>query len=210
MQEFLKKPRFALYCLALATLSACGDQGEEAKSETSPPGGDSPAAANPGAAFLPASDENGAACNDGGELQTELYGALAGKVEWRLGEMQCQGMPRPDGQGARLRFAGTVGADQTPLSFIVGIPGLVRGATDSELPSNVTVIDGGSARFFNTADLDACWTDVAAQTPIDDAAMRVRIDGVVYCIDPLPEVNGAGSVSLSELKFSGQLEWGTK
>ena len=149
-------------------------------------------------------------CEDGGELYAELYGALSGEVEWYLDEMQCEGMPRPNGAGARLRFSGAAGDNALPIAFIIGMPGLERGEDGVELPSNVTVIDERNARFFSTPGLNSCWTDVQAQWSVDDAGDRYRIDGVVSCIAPLPEVNGNASVTVSELRFSGILDWSAK
>ena len=146
-------------------------------------------------------------CGDGGSLSATLYGALTGIVEWRAADMQCDGMPRPDGAGARLRFAGTVGEEAVPIAFIIALPGLERGAEATELASNVTVIEEGRSRFFSTPDLGSCWTDIEAQSALDDSDVRFVIDGVLYCISPLPEVNGEASLSIPELHFSGQLDW---
>ena len=167
-------------------------------------------AGNPATSMLPDVSRDGSGCEEGSELHTELYGALAGEIEWTLDEMQCQGMPRPDGAGARLRFAGHAGENARPIAFIIGLPGLERDAGGVELPSNVTVIDEQSARFFSTPGLDSCWTDVAAQWSVDDDNDRYRIDGVLYCISPLPEVNGEASLSVPELRFSGILDWSAK
>jgi len=34
-----------------------------------------------------------------------------------------------------------------------------------------------------------------------------RISGLTYCVAPIAELNGAASVTLSDLKFTGQLRW---
>jgi hypothetical protein len=196
--------------LAISVLSGCQNSektGPEASSETAP-------TENPGASFLPDSAISKSGCDNGGALYTELYGSLAGEIEWYLDQMQCQGMPRPNGSGARLRFSGETGIDSAPIAFIIGIPGLERGSDGVELASNVTIIEERSSRFFSTPNLDSCWTDVEGQWAVsddDDSDDELyRIDGVLYCISPLPEINGEGSVSLSELRFSGLLDWSAK
>ena len=203
MQEIHKKAHKVALFLAVVTLGACGSaddsEGESAAAST-----------NPATSMLPDISNEESGCEDGGALYTELYGALAGEVEWYLDEMQCQGMPRPGGAGVRLRFAGTAGANELPIAFIIALPGLERDTDGVELPSNVTVIDERNARFFSTPGLDSCWTDVEAQWSVDDGGDRYRIDGVLFCIAPLPEVNGQASVSVPELRFSGMLDWSAK
>ena len=203
MQEIHKKAHKAALFLVAVALAACGSADDsEGESAT--------AAANPATSMLPNISNEESGCEEGGALYTELYGALAGEIEWILDEMQCQGMPRPDGAGARLRFAGVAGKNDVPIAFIIGLPGLERDANGVELPSNVTIIDESNARFFSTPGLDSCWTDVEAQWSVDDGGDRYRIDGVLYCISPLPEVNGDASVSVPELRFSGILDWSAK
>ena len=119
-------------------------------------------------------------------------------------------MPRPAGEGARLRFAGTAGDDDQAIAIIIALPALQRGEATRELASNVTLIEEGSGRFFSTSGLDTCWTDVDEQVALEDPPDRYTISGTLYCITPLAEVNGDSGVSLRELKFAGLLDWGTK
>lgn len=147
-------------------------------------------------------------CGSDGGLQAELFGELEAEVRWRAGELQCQGMPRPNAAGARLRFSGTVMRDGVPadLAFIFGIPGLERGKTAVELPTNVTVIDEGRGRFFSTGDTDGCWSDIERQEETATASTFV-IGGILYCVAPLAELNGNGNIQLSEVHFTGLLDW---
>ena len=170
------------------------------------------APAYPAASLLPAGEADAATCVDGGALRTTLFGALSGEIEWTLDQLSCQGMPRPDAAGARLRFSGTVGEDQRGLAFIIAIPNLEEGSNGIELPSNVTVIEESSSRFFSSPDMETCWTDVEDQWLLDEESddERYRIEGVLYCIAPLGEINGIGSVSIPELQFSGLLDWNAK
>jgi len=175
--------------------------GAACKDQPDPPPAD---AASPAQGLLPAA-EFATGCGDGGELDVTLYGALEGPVRWGAGAMSCEGMPRPDGAGARLRFAGQPDGGP-PLAIIIGIPGLTRGATGTDLASNVTIIEEGAGRFFSTTNLDTCWTDVDGQDAVDDAG-RFAVRGRLICISPLPEVNGAASVTLGELRFQGFIDW---
>ena len=148
-------------------------------------------------------------CADG-RLKVELYGALQTTLDWQGEALACEGMPRPDGAGARLRFAGPgqSGSAKRSLVFIFGLPGLERDATGKELPTNVTFMEEGTGRFFATQDTNSCWTDIARHTAIGDATdARYTISGVMYCVSPLAELNGTASVNFAELHFSGQLDW---
>ena len=147
-------------------------------------------------------------CGQQGYLRTTFYGEFSGPIDWSAGKLHCEGMPRPEGAGARLRFAGESG--DLAIAIIVAMPGLERGATARELGSNVTVIEEGSGRFFSTSGLENCWTDVVEQQAIDDNTGRYFIAGTLYCIAPLAEINGDSSVTVRELQFGGLLDWGKK
>ena len=155
-----------------------------------------------------------ASCREDGHLQTELFGALEGTLDWSGTAMECSGMPRPDSAGARLRFAGQAG--EREIAIIVALPDLMRDGTGTELSSNVTLIDESSGRFFSTTDLDNCWTDITSASATGDEGDegdegdQLNISGIVYCVAPLAEVNGTGSVSISELSFAGSLDWNAK
>lgn len=146
-------------------------------------------------------------CGDSGRLNIGLYGAIVADLQWNRDELECSGMPRPAGKGARLRFAGRVTDDDRRIVLIIAIPELQRAATGAELQSNVTVIEEGGGRFFSTSGLDNCLTDITAVEALDDTGDRFSIAGVVYCVSPLAEVNGSSSVSIGELQFSGVLDW---
>ena len=178
---------------ACAVVTACGGTQEPAPAPFLPP---------------PAAETIG--CGDSGYLRTTLYGSFEGEIDWSNGELDCAGMPRPDDAGARLRFAGKTDDGAHSLAFIIAMPALERGAAGRELASNVTMIEEGSGRFFSTSGLESCWTDVDAQSVVDDASDTYSISGTLYCITALPEMNGDSSVLLRELNFRGLLDWSTQ
>ena len=145
------------------------------------------------------------ACDDAGYLRGKLYGAIQVSLDWGSAEINCEGMPRPNGKGARLRFSGlATGADQQ-LAIIVAIPDLERDKVGRELASNVTVIEEGSGRFFSTSDLGNCLTDITILDELD--VDRYSIGGTLYCVSPLAEINGDSSVLIPELEFLGLIDW---
>ena len=132
------------------------------------------------------------------------------EIDWHGENFDCEGMPRPDGEGARLRFAGSAGGGMQGLSFIIALPELERDESARELASNVTVIAEGNGRFFSTPGLDSCWTDIDMRPAVAESPDRYVVSGIVYCISPIPEVNGTSSISIEELRFSGRLDWGAR
>jgi hypothetical protein len=156
----------------------------------------------------PAQTATPGACGADGSFKTELFGGLDAAIDWQSDQIQCQGMPRPNGAGARLRFFGQAGsgADGTPLAFIFAIPALERGKTAKELPTKVTIIDEKNSRFFATQLADACWTDIDRQQALEGGD-KFAIGGILYCVSPLAELHGNTSIRLSDVRFVGLLDW---
>ncbi len=148
-------------------------------------------------------------CISDAGFSVELYGDLRTTLSWDSSELECAGMPRPFGDGARLRFAGPamVDGEERRLAFIVALPALQRGATARELPATVTLIEENNGRFYSNQDSEICWSDVTAQIALDDGSDDYAIRGIVYCLAPLVELNGDGSVTLRELRYSGRVSW---
>lgn len=162
----------------------------------------------------PQAAERADACTADGELVAEIHGSIEASLDWRDEGIECTGMPRPRGEGARLRFAGTVTVNGTPreLAFIIALPELEEGRVAEELSAGVTIIEETSGRFFSTPERAACWADVQRQEPAGKAETpgdnrEYRVQGLVYCVSPLPEVHGTGSVTFTDLHFTGRLDW---
>lgn len=183
--------RHRIACLALAGLSlgACGPATDTT--------------------VTPASVQSApaAGCDASGFLKTRLYGEIAADLDWSSDDLECEGMPRPNGAGARLRFAGKDDSGDRRLAFIVAIPDLDRNSAGLELASTVTLIEEGGGRFFSTASAGNCVAEVSAITPLDESRDRFAIRGAIYCVSPLAEVNGMSSVSIPELRFGGLIDW---
>lgn len=166
-----------------------------------------PACGGEPAAGPQASAASANGCADSAELVGALYGSIEADIDWRGSSLACEGMPRPEGAGARLRFAGTLSredAGQT-LAFIIALPDLERGSTATETPAKVTLIQEDSGRFFSNGEIDVCWSDVSRQERIEDE--RYAVQGIVYCVSPLAELNGSGGVSFTELRYAGAVDW---
>jgi hypothetical protein len=154
-------------------------------------------------------------CIADGQLSADLYGGIRATLAWKAENLECGGMIRPFGEGARLRFAGPLpggdlGTEPPSLAFILGLPGLQQGKTASELPTNVTLSEVGTGRFYGTQDTENCWTDILSQDQIGSAdSVEYGISGILYCVAPLAELNGSSSISFTDIRFTGRLSWET-
>ncbi len=147
-------------------------------------------------------------CGDAGFLAAELYGSIERELSWTASDMLCESMLRPDGEGVRLRFTGETA--ERRLAIILALPDLERGATARELATVATLTVEGSGRFFSTPNLASCWSDIITQDPLDDSEQRFAIEGILYCVAPLGEVNGDAAISIPQLEFRSIIDWGTE
>ena len=201
----LSHPSAIAAATVLACVSACSgdavESGPAGEVEPPPLSTVAPDAKTaPLAEYRPGEDP----CGEDGALSGRLYGAVDVNLNWRAGELSCEGMPRPHGEGARLRFSGNAG--DLELAIIIAMPSFERGIAMLGVPSNVTIIEEGLGRFFSAADLETCWTDIESEEPADDES-DYRVNGILYCIAPLTEIGGSASVTLDELTFVGRLGW---
>jgi len=183
-------PQIGLWLVAGAALLGCKSTGQEPPTPTKT-----------------AESEATLRCGNSGEMRGEIYGALAGQLDWDKHALECSGMPRPEGRGARLRFAADLEDGDRRIAIIIAIPDLGREALGNEYRSNVTVIEEGNGRFFSTPDLDNCLTDISILEALDGGGDSFSLGGLLYCVAPLPEVNGESSISIPELRFQGLLDW---
>lgn len=143
---------------------------------------------------------------DDGYLTGTLYGSIKQAIDWRGPALECDGMPRPGGNGIRLVFAGAGAAPNTRLVMVLGIEGQMNELMSAERMANITIIDESAGRIFSTGGANRCWTtveSVISLTEQNDNAFQVG--GEVYCSGSLPSLSDAGSVMLRNFRYSGRL-----
>lgn len=157
-----------------------------------------PAAPAPAVAVAAPAGEN---C---GTLSGVLFGSIETAFDWGPGDVDCDSMLRPEGRGVRIMFSGTRHGEL--LALIISLPDLQPGVTVAETPTNVTLTVADTGRFFSTADLDTCWSDITRNeaSPEED---RTALAGQVFCVAPLGEINGNASIQLQQLKFTAFVKW---
>ncbi|MEM1175351.1 MAG: hypothetical protein AAGA33_04575 [Pseudomonadota bacterium] len=142
---------------------------------------------------------------DGCQLSGSVYGAIEGAIAWRSDNLSCEGMPRPGGEGARLRFAGPHPGGDGTLAVILALPAHTRDTLSESIDSRITIIEEGNGRFFAANEVGSCWIDITGVTALDEN--RELTLGRLYCIRPLAEINGSSSLTLPELEFAGLIDW---
>lgn len=143
-----------------------------------------------------------------GFLRARLDGALDLKLDWDNSGTQCEGMPRPDGNGVRLSFSHTLEGGQQRLVIVLGIAGLSESSSGRVLPANVTIIEEGRARIYGTLGDDKCTVDDLRQqliTPWRKESRTYRVTGRGFCMQPAHAVGGNASVLMSTFDFAGQV-----
>lgn len=149
-------------------------------------------------------------CRPEGYLRVALYGSIRATLDWIGPELECSGMPRPAGAGGRLHFSAATDSDNAirDIEIIISLPELKPGQTVVETPVNITVMESHSSRFFSSGAASFCLGDIVEQAVIVNAGeQEFSIQGILYCVAALPELNGKGSVTITDLKFSGQIDW---
>jgi hypothetical protein len=143
-----------------------------------------------------------------GFLRARLDGALQTKLDWDNPGTQCEGMPRPDGNGVRLSFSRALEGGDRRLVIVFGIAGLSESSSGRVLPANVTIIEEGRARIYGTQGDDKCTVDDLKQqliTPWRKESRTYRVSGRGFCLQPAIAVGGEDRVLMSTFDFAGQV-----
>jgi hypothetical protein len=147
---------------------------------------------------------------DVGFLSMRLRGSIEAEIRWREPDLECDGMPRPDGRGLRLHFAGKQ-AGGGDLSIVFAAPELAMGVSAKGVPVNVTLLDGAGERIYGTQGDSRCFFDDVRQRALLDAALpsrSYRVDARGFCTVPARAVDGEGAVLLTRFDFAGLVTFG--
>jgi hypothetical protein len=140
-----------------------------------------------------------------GYLRARLRGAQNLDIDWRDGDLQCDGGPRPDKRGIRLTFAGPAQRDGQRLRFVFGIDAVHDVLSSHDVPANVTVILEGQSKLYSTRGEDKCTIDELSEAAIAgaSAAHTLRIAGRGFCVGPASAIDGGDGLLLSRFDFAG-------
>ena len=142
-----------------------------------------------------------------GFLAMRLRGSIEAEVQWREPQLDCTGMPRPDGRGLRLRFAGLLPGNSA-LAIVFAAPELGMGVSTRNVPVNVTLIDEAGERIYGTQGESRCMFDSVEQRPLSDAAVpphTYQVSARGFCTGPARALDGNGGVLLTRFDFAGRV-----
>jgi hypothetical protein len=140
-----------------------------------------------------------------------MRGALTLDLDWKDAQMQCEGGPRPSGNGVRVSIAGPDRGDGRRIRMVFGIGGVGEGHDGEALRTNITILFEGEKRIFATQGDDKCTVDKLTQQRVetlgaDRAIYRVVARG--FCLGPATSLSRGERVFLTSFDFAGRVEFG--
>ena len=188
-----RRTRISTLCLVATLAAGCGHAGdrEPAAPATAPTPG-------PSAATAASLDAASARCiaSPAGSLLARVKGSIDAEIAWDDDASHCLGGVRPQGEGVRLLYRGSV-PEAGSLLVVLGLAGLQPGQSARNVPVNLTIVREGTGQFFATQGGDKCALDTVAQVPLEDDPSRFRLEGRGYCTQPARALDGSGAVLMS-------------
>jgi hypothetical protein len=158
----------------------------------------------------PPAPQSGCFAAGNGYLRARLRGALTLDLDWKDAAMQCEGGPRPSGNGLRVSIGGPLRGDGRRIRFVFGIAGVGEGASGKALKTNVTMLFEGEKRLFATQGDDKCTVDALTQQRVETLGPGRAIYRVVargFCIGPATNLARTERVVLTRFDFAGRVEF---
>lgn len=146
-----------------------------------------------------------------GYLRARVRGALDLDLDWKDAQMQCDGAPRPSGNGVRVSIAGPVRGKDRRIRLVFGIAGIGEGAAGTTLRTNVTLLFEGENRLYATLGDDKCTTDSVSQNRVEtlgDHRAIYRIVARGFCIGPASNPPNTERVVITSFDFAARVEFG--
>jgi hypothetical protein len=145
-----------------------------------------------------------------GYLRARMRGALTLDLDWKDAQMQCEGGPRPSGNGVRVSIAGPERGDGRRIRMVFGIGGIGEGNDGEVLRTNVTILFEGERRVFATQGDDKCTVDKLTQQRVETLGAGRAVYRVVargFCLGPATSLSRAERVFLTSFDFAGRVEF---
>jgi len=146
-----------------------------------------------------------------GYLRARVRGALALDLDWKNAEMQCEGGPRPSGNGVRVSIGGPARGEGRRIRMVFGIAGIGEGRDGETLRTNITILFEGEKRIFATQGDDKCTVDKLTQQRVETLGNGRAIYRVVargFCLGPATSLSRGERVFLTSFDFAGRVEFG--
>ncbi len=145
-----------------------------------------------------------------GYLRARLRGAVDLDLDWKDAQMECEGGPRPSGNGVRVSIGGPERGDGRRIRLVFGIAGISEGRGGETLRTNVTILFEGEKRVFATMGDDKCTVDSLTQQRVetlgDDRAIY-RVEARGFCLGPATSLSKGERLLLTSFDFAGRVEF---
>ena len=139
-----------------------------------------------------------------------MRGAVDLDLDWKDAQMQCEGGPRPSGNGVRVSIGGPERGDGRRIRLVFGIAGISEGRGGNTLRTNVTIFFEGERRVFATLGDDKCTVDSLTQQRVetlgDDRAIY-RVEARGFCLGPATSLSKGERLLLTSFDFAGRVEF---
>jgi hypothetical protein len=145
-----------------------------------------------------------------GYLRARLRGALDLDLDWKDAQMQCDGGPRPSGNGVRVSIGGPARGEGRRIRIVFGIGGISEGTGGKALRTNVTILFEGEQRVYATLGDDKCTVDSLTQRRVetlgaDQAVYRIEARG--FCLGPATSLSRDERILVTSFDFAGRVEF---
>jgi hypothetical protein len=158
----------------------------------------------------PAAQTAGCLPSGDGSFEADVRGALTADLRWSNADMQCDGIPHPDGRSIRMTIAGPLPDTPSRLRFIFGIElrDTASGVAQA-YPTNLTVLVEGAEQLYATRGHDKCAVETLQRTPLAGSVGRLdRVKVRGYCIDPASDIAGTTRLLVPTFSFTALLRTG--
>jgi hypothetical protein len=145
-----------------------------------------------------------------GYLRARLRGAVSLDLDWKDAQMQCEGGPRPSGNGVRVSIGGPLRAEGRRIRMVFGIGGVGEGRGGEALRTNITVLFEGEKRVFATQGDDKCTVDSLTQQRVETLGPGLAVYRVVargFCLGPATSLSRDERLFLTSFDFAGRVEF---
>jgi hypothetical protein len=162
---------------------------------------------------IAATPESGTGCFVAGDgyLRARMRGTLDLDLDWKDAQMQCEGGPRPSGNGVRVSIGGPIRGEGRRIRMVFGVGGVTEGSGGENLKTNVTILFEGEQRVFATLGDDKCTVDSLTQHRVENLDPKraiYRVEARGFCLGPATSLSKGERVILTSFDFAGRVEFG--
>ena len=146
-----------------------------------------------------------------GYLRARMRGALDLDLDWKDAQMQCEGGPRPSGNGVRVSIGGPARGEGRRIRIVFGIAGVsAKGAAERRCaPMSRSSSKASSACSRPWATTSAPWIHSPSSAwrrwARDRAIYRVEARG--FCLGPATSLSRDERVLITSFDFAGRVEF---